>query len=1105
MKNSRELLFNKLNEFISKFYKNQLIRGGIYSATILLVFFLIFSVLEYYSQFDIIIRTSLFWTYVLLNTYILYQFIVIPLMHFYRYGKVMSMEKAAVIIGKHFNGIDDKLLNILELNHMTEEDNTLITASINQKIDEITNYSFSSVINFSENKKYGKWLGIPIIIMFLFFASGNKHILTESSARIIKHNTFFEPKAPFSFIVEEQSLSVIKQEDFQLSLSIEGNEIPDEAFIVVKSNKFRLKKQGKNKYHYVFKNVVRDTDFQLGASGFYSSNYTLKVLPKPAIINFELLLNPPKYTALKVARLTNIGDLNIVEGTSVNWTFDVENTDRLFVQINGEKQLAKKIAKKKMAYDYRFVESEFYQIITENDFQISDSIGYHVNIIPDAYPTIDVEQEIDSLAEKIFFSGLAKDDYKIRKLEFCYEIKRSDSAIHEVVDLNIKQDNDQQFFHHFNLALLNLRLGNKLTYYFKVWDNDEINGSKFSKSQIFNFNIPDANKLNSQIEKEERQIKAGLQKSISLSKEIKKDINALNRNLLEKKKLGWEEKKKVEEIIKKQKALETQVQRLKEQNNSKQQKQERYKDVSPELLEKQKQLEQLFEEVLDEESKKLLDEMQKMMDKMNKENLKELLDKMEKDESNLEKELDRNLELFKQLEFDQKLEQALDKLRDLKTKQKALKEKTENNTAKPTELYKEQKKLSDQFDSLRKSIEGLKQKNQDLEEKNNMPDTKMEEEEISKQMQKSGEDLQQNKKKNSSKSQQKAMEKMQELEQKLNELQSSSCSNTQQEDMETLRQILENLIRLSFDQEELMGKVKVTPKNSPNYVGLVKTQKKLVDDAKIIEDSLFALSKRVVQIQHAVNKEIAAIKNNMASATDYLEDRTVNKATSDQQFSMTAANNLALILSEILNQMQKDIANQQKGDKPCNKQCNKPGSGKPSLSQLKKMQKKLNQEMKGMMGKKGNKKGDKLNSGQCRNLSKLSQQQELIRQQLEELRNEINGGKKGNFDKMIKQMQDNEIDIVNNQITQETIKRQEEILSRLLDSEKAEREKEKEPKRESLEWKYKITDESDNYTIYKKQKEKQLELLKTKPAQLSPFYRNKVSKYFNQISKENND
>ena len=70
--------------------------------------------------------------------------------------------------------------------------------------------------------------------------------------------------------------------------------------------------------------------------------------------------------------------------------------------------------------------------------------------------------------------------------------------------------------------------------------------------------------------------------------------------------------------------------------------------------------------MLDEESKKLLEEMQKMLEEMNKENLKKLLDKLQQGELDLEKELDRNLELFKQLEFDQKLENALEKLSDLK-------------------------------------------------------------------------------------------------------------------------------------------------------------------------------------------------------------------------------------------------------------------------------------------------------------------------------------------------------------------------------------------------------------------------------------------------------
>ena len=59
--------------------------------------------------------------------------------------------------------------------------------------------------------------------------------------------------------------------------------------------------------------------------------------------------------------------------------------------------------------------------------------------------------------------------------------------------------------------------------------------------------------------------------------------------------------------------------------------------------------------VLDEEMKKLLEEMEQMMNEADKEKLKELLEKLDKENTDLEKELDRELELFKQLEFEQKV------------------------------------------------------------------------------------------------------------------------------------------------------------------------------------------------------------------------------------------------------------------------------------------------------------------------------------------------------------------------------------------------------------------------------------------------------------------
>ena len=114
--------------------------------------------------------------------------------------------------------------------------------------------------------------------------------------------------------------------------------------------------------------------------------------------------------------------------------------------------------------------------------------------------------------------------------------------------------------------------------------------------------------------------------------------------------------------------------------------------------------------------------------------------------------------------------------------------------------------------------------------------------------------------------------------------------------------------------------------------------------------------------------------------------RKVNQGLSKQQFVMTSVNNLALLLSETLKQMQMEMANKTPGSK----QCNKPGnSSKPSLNELKRCKKILKKEMKGKSGKegeKGKKKGEnKSDEGESRRLMEMAQKQQQIRQMFKNL------------------------------------------------------------------------------------------------------------------------
>ena len=144
-------------------------------------------------------------------------------------------------------------------------------------------------------------------------------------------------------------------------------------------------------------------------------------------------------------------------------------------------------------------------------------------------------------------------------------------------------------------------------------------------------------------------------------------------------------------------------------------------------------------------------------------------------------------------------------------------------------------------------------------------------------------------------------------------------------------------------------------------------------------------------------------------------------------------------------------------------------------------------------------KNGKGNKGMSKELAKMSAKQEMIKKRMQELRESFSNdlSLKQKIDQMIKEMEQTEEDIVNNNISEQTVFRQREILNKLLDAEKAEREKEEDEKRQSTEWLEEISNKIFNpIKEYDMKKKNQEEMLKTVPPSLTPFYKKKVNLYF---------
>ena len=135
MSNSYNILIERLNKFTKSYYINMLVRGLFSIIAILLLLFIVFCVIEYFSFLNSSFRKILFWTYLSVAAILVIKFVFFPLIQLLQLTKRrISNKEAAKIIGLHFPEIEDKLINILELKNLTEDfGGELIAASIKKK------------------------------------------------------------------------------------------------------------------------------------------------------------------------------------------------------------------------------------------------------------------------------------------------------------------------------------------------------------------------------------------------------------------------------------------------------------------------------------------------------------------------------------------------------------------------------------------------------------------------------------------------------------------------------------------------------------------------------------------------------------------------------------------------------------------------------------------------------------------------------------------------------------------------------------------------------------------------------------------------------------
>ena len=483
--NNFNIITQKLERFIKKYYANKLIKGAILFFTIGLLYFILTLFVEYVLWLNTTIRTILFWLFVAFEIALFINYIIIPLLGLFKLRKGINYEYASQIIGNHFPKVNDKLFNILQLKQ-SKADTDLLIASIEQKSKELEPIPFKSAINFKANTKYLKYAAIPIFIIFISFLTGKIQWFNEGYERIVNYEIAYQPPAPFEFFVLNESLKTLENTSFKLKVSTIGTAIPENVQIKFNQQKYFLQQITPGEFEFEFSLPKTDIEFQLTANQIDSKPYILNVVKTPNLVNFEMTLQYPKYVKKQNETLKGTGSAVVPEGTKIIWNAQTKSTSQLNIYANDTLNFKQTKSNNFEASKHLFKNYHYAISTSNNNLKDYENLAYSIQVIKDQYPQLNINVKKDSLDQQsLYFHGQVSDDYGLSKLLLVYYESDNEST-KKSHPIPISKSNFSEFISAFPNQF-NLKEGVSYELYFEVFDNDKIHNYKKTKSATFSY------------------------------------------------------------------------------------------------------------------------------------------------------------------------------------------------------------------------------------------------------------------------------------------------------------------------------------------------------------------------------------------------------------------------------------------------------------------------------------------------------------------------------------------------------------------------------------------------------------------------------------------
>ncbi len=1114
----------KLNDLRRKFARHTLQVGLLKVLLLIIIVTFLIVVVEGFRYFKGSFRSDILFFTVGFSLI----FLAIPIVYYFQIirNRIRAYDDyhLARRIGADQPEIKDDLLNALQLRELLNKEtqgysSELIEQALERIARKIEPLNFDRIIPSQEVRKSLRNLAIVIFCLVICIASSPAYF-KNSMERLLHPGSEYPVKLPFSIESTRASSGVLGGDSVTISFQCQGRfphyltldlQYPD----YTRQEILMVDDSGRSQY------LIENLRHDLVYSAYYQNHSpfkpwrrigtppdTIRVINRPEILYVKSRFIYPEYTGLPAqTQETKSAEFNLLSGTKISLEIRINKEIKeghlsfasgnvLNLATNGDRARGEFIVKN----------DDQFEIIVADEKQVTNinPIKYRLSVIPDAYPTITMlspKNDLDLNADMVIPLGIRiSDDFGFTRAAIRYRVIKKYADYQEeeteitfpLAKLNITW---QEVFFQWQIGELSLGPEDAVEFRVDIYDNDNISGPKKASTDWLIARFPSLNELFSSVNEQQDEIYSSSEEVLKSLETTKKVLDEISRELLKKPELKWEQKKQLEEEMKKTREAGEKITKLSEQLDDLIEKSRENQLFDAETLEKLAQVQEAFQDIMTPEMREALDKLQAAIEKMDPKEVQKALNNFKTSQEQFSQELDRLLKIFRRIQIEQNIDELVRRFADLSERQRQvaneLGKTAPNDQQKLNELAQAENAIKNDTE-IAQDI--MKRTAADMAEFPMMPNKELQQLidemqalNLPQEQSQASSAMRKGDKSQAEKSAQNSQQNLQKLLERMEEFRTEFQRRNMADVMTDFRRILNKTMQLSYRQEELTEEIKNTPRQSDQIMDIAVKQSETRQNLSRLISDLIDLSGKTFGVSPRIGKNLGQSANSMNAAIAYMEERDPGLAALSAENATASLNMTALELMAAMQELQKSGS----------------ASGFENylqqLQELAGMQQGLNEETQ-MLG---------LGSpGDQGTLQQLAARQQQIRQSLEKLRDEIQGQgstkQSGDLGGIAKDMDEVIKDLENNQVLRRTLERQQRILSLLLDAQKSLRTQDFKEERQSKTGQEIVRESPDGLpsNLGERRTLLQENLEKALRDGYSKEYENLIRRYFEELSKE---